>query len=337
MQAASELLASFPDGVYVVTLGSEDDLGSQVACVAVSLGLCLREGQDAASSCWHTCTTGRCCSFSMAPSICVGGRNSWQRCCSTRWNLKLLLTSLARLALPGEWVLPVVGLPVPITADGRDIEGHAGGQLFLNCARRGQPDFAVSDANRAHIRRICQLVEGLPLAIELAASWVHVLTCEEIVHEIENNIDFLTTSSMSVPERHRSLRAVFARGWTQLAPEERAVFSSLSIFRGGFRREAAEQVAGASLQILAALVDCCLIQKDSRGWYSMHQFLRKFGAQQLAEDPEQHRAVSDRYHAFYADFVVERLAQLPGARQPRYWTRWLRRWTTSRPPQSGWV
>jgi len=317
LQAASELLAGFPDGVYLVTLGSEDDLGSQVRCVAASLGLGLREGQDAREQLLAYLRDRQMLLLLDGAEHLCGRAEFLAEMLQHARNLKLLLTSLARLTLPGEWVLPVGGLALPATADGRDIEGHAACQLFLTCARRGQPDFAVSSNNQAHIQRICQLVEGLPLAIELAASWVHVLTCEEIVHEIERNIDFLATSSMSVPERHRSLRAVFARCWAQLAAEEREVFSSLSVFRGGFRREAAEQVAGASLQILAALVDRCLVQKDSRGRYSIHQFLREYSAQKLAEDPERHRAIARRYQEFYSDFVVQRLAQLPGAGQPQ--------------------
>jgi predicted ATPase len=109
------------------------------------------------------------------------------------------------------------------------------------------------------IVRICRLVDGLPLGLELAATWVRILSVDEIAREIERNIDFLTTSARDIPPRHRSIRAVFDYSWEMLTAEEQRILRQLAVFSGGFARDAAEQVAGARLSQLSALVDKSLL------------------------------------------------------------------------------
>ena len=198
--------------------------------------------------------------------------------------------------------------------EAQDIENSSAVQLFAAYARRAHADFAISDENRSGILRICRLAQGLPLAIELAAAWVRVLPCEEIAQQIESNIDFLATASKNVPERHRSLRAVFVYSWIHLSKEEQVVFSNLSIFKGGFRREAAEQVAGASLPVLASLLDHCLIQRNPAGRYNIHGLLHEYGAEKLAEHPEQSHAAHNRHCLYFSSFVSQRVPLLMDAR-----------------------
>src|SRR5690606_1885045 len=131
------------------------------------------------------------------------------------------------------------------------------------------------EADSAAIARICQLVEGIPLAIELAAAWVRVLPCAEIAQEIARSQDILTTSVRGVPDKHRSMHAAFEYSWKLLTTDEQMVFSRLPVFRGGFSREAAGQVAGASLLTLASLVDKSLLRLDSAGRYSLQELLRQ--------------------------------------------------------------
>lgn len=102
---------------------------------------------------------------------------------------------------------------------------------------------------------ICQKVEGLPLGLELAASWLRVMTATQIADQMTRSLDFLTTPMRDVPERHRSIRAVFEQSWPVLPADEQAALMRLGLFRGGFDFEAAECVAGASLPLLANLVD----------------------------------------------------------------------------------
>ena len=178
--------------------------------------------------------------------------------------VKLLVTSRERLNMQGEWLFDLQGLPVPPLDQVDRAEEYSAVALFVQSARRAQVGFELSAEERPWVARICQLVEGMPLAIELAAAWVRLLSCREIAQEIERNLDFLSTSARDLPERHRSMRAVFDHSWQMLSAEEQRVLRALSVFRGGFLREAAEQVTGASLSLLSALVTRSLVHRTPR-------------------------------------------------------------------------
>jgi predicted ATPase len=198
--------------------------------------------------------------------------------------LKILVTSRERLNLRGEWLFEVKGLRIPDGPKADEADSFSAVQLFLQCARRAQPGFSLSEDERPAVIRICQLVEGLPLGIELAAAWVRALSGREIAAEIERNLEFLTAPQRDVSERHRSLKAVFEHSWRFLSEVEQRVFRSLSVFHGGFEREAAEGVAGASLTVLAALVDKSLLRRRSAsGRYEMHELLRQYASEKLSE------------------------------------------------------
>ena len=122
----------------------------------------------------------------------------------------------------------------------------------------------------------------MPLAVELAAGWVEMLSLADIAQEIQQSLDFLETDLQNVPSRHRSIQAVFESSWQQLDKTERDVLSKLSVFRGGFTREAAQAVAGANLRQLAQLVNKSLLQfGKEQNRYSIHELLRQFGAEKL--------------------------------------------------------
>src|SRR5690606_24500744 len=118
-------------------------------------------------------------------------------------------------------------------------------RLFLGRARSTNPQFEPNNNDPNHIVRICQMVEGMPLAILLAAACIEMLTPEEIAQEIARSLDFLQTDMRNIPARHRSIRGVFESAWKLLSPDEQTAFARLSVFRGGFTREAAEYVTGA--------------------------------------------------------------------------------------------
>ena len=178
--------------------------------------------------------------------------------------IKLLVTSREALGLPEERLYPLEGLPTPQSYETDNIESSAAVELFVERARQVRPDFSLAD-NCPSVVRICQLVEGLPLAIEIAASWIKTLRCSEISAEIQQNLNFLTSNLRHVPERHRSMQAVFAQTWGHLTDDEQALFKKLAVFRGGFRREAVESIAGASLPLLSSLLDKCLLRLEASG------------------------------------------------------------------------
>lgn len=213
--------------------------------------------------------------------------------------VKLLVTTRERLNLLGERVFEVGGLPIPQNPDD-EVLTHSAVQLFLQSARSTRAGFAPDEADLAEIARICRLVEGLPLALELAAAWVHVLSCREIATEIERNLGALSAPTRNIPQRHRSLRAVCDYSWGLLADDERRAFLKFGVFVGKFDREAAQRVTGVSLLTLSALVDKSLLRKTSTDLYDIHELLRQYASKKLAEEPAELEAALDRHAGYYA-------------------------------------
>jgi len=230
-------------------------------------------------------------------------------------DVKILATSREPLNLAEEWVLPIPGLRVPSDEPIHGIEQYSGVQLFLARARRVKPNFSLTATDEPFVVRICQLLGGLPLAMELAAAWVRTLPCADIVREIERSLDFLSTSLRNVPERQRSMRAVFEHSWNLLTEPERQAFRQLAVFHGGFRREAAAQVVGTTLEMLRALVDKSLLYVTETGRYERHPLVWQYAGDKLEEAAGEKETVQDRHSAYYAAFLQQRAADLKGARQ----------------------
>ncbi|GAB4466354.1 MAG: BTAD domain-containing putative transcriptional regulator [Anaerolineales bacterium] len=208
-------------------------------------------------------------------------------------NLKLLVTSLARLNIQAETLLEVRGLP-------HDDSSSSAFKLFTDRARRISPDFNPDAEDAAAIARLCELVDGSPLALELAAAWVRGLTVPEIAQEIGRNLDVLTASQQDLPLRHRSMRAVLDYFWNLLSSEERIVFQKQAVFRGGFTREAFQEVTGANLPMLARFVDKSAIHLSENGRYRRHPLMVQYGTMRLRENAalrEQVRAAHARYYS----------------------------------------
>lgn len=219
-------------------------------------------------------------------------------------SLKILTTSRERLNLHGEWMYELHGLPVPPSPYFADVTEYSAAALFLQSARRANVAFSLCAEDLPSLVRICQLLEGIPLAIELAAAWSPLLSCAEIAHEVGTNIDFLTTTMRDVPERHRSLRATFNHSWRLLPAPERNVLCALSVFHGGFDRVAAERIAGASLPLLASLASRSLIRRAENGRFDLHEVIRQYALLYLREDQARCSAVRDRHSEHYLDLVA---------------------------------
>jgi predicted ATPase/DNA-binding SARP family transcriptional activator len=236
--------------------------------------------------------------------------------------VQILVTSRERLHLRMEQVYPIEGLEFPDweTASPLGEEEDAGEytavQLFLQSAHRNQPDFALrNDNDLAYLARICHTVAGMPLALELAASWVDMLPLAEIATELQQGLDLLETDMQDMPERHRSVRAAIDYSWQKLAEPERDIFAKLSVFRGGFTREAAQAVAGANLRPLARLVTKSLLQVESgNGRYQIHELLRQYGAEKLQESGQK-TVVRQKHSHFYCRALQQWEAELKSVRQ----------------------
>jgi predicted ATPase/DNA-binding SARP family transcriptional activator len=199
--------------------------------------------------------------------------------------IKLLVTSRERLDLRGEWIYALAGLECAPDEQVGDLTSFDAVRLFLQTGHRVNLGFEVKDSERRHLVRICNLVGGLPLGIELAAAWVRVLSLEEIASEIAQHLDFLSASTRDRPERHRSIRAVFDHSWRLMPQAERDAFRKLSVFQGSFRAREAGQVGGASLHVLSSLVDKSLLQRLPSGRYQLHELLWQYAREQLELTP----------------------------------------------------
>ncbi|MEO8391813.1 MAG: LuxR C-terminal-related transcriptional regulator [Chloroflexota bacterium] len=221
-------------------------------------------------------------------------------------NIKLLITSRERLNVREEWLFPVDGLPVRTLETQLLASEHDAFDLFVQRASQVNPDFRGIGQDMPFVLEICRQVEGIPLALELAAGWVRSLTPKEIAEEMSKSFKLLTTGLHNIPERHRSMRIVFEQTWARLSTQERTVMEALSVFRGGFTREAAEQVAGADLELLAMLQDKSLIERQVSGRYAMHELLCQFADSKLALTPTGHIDVQNRHCQYFAQLMWEK-------------------------------
>ncbi|MCL4834981.1 MAG: AAA family ATPase [Caldilineaceae bacterium] len=221
--------------------------------------------------------------------------------------VKLIVTSRERLNLRDEWLLMLGNLTYPSDAKAESaVQGeYSALLLFEICAQRTQPAFMLDATNLSPVTRICQLVDGMPLALEMAAAWVRTLPIAEIPAEIEKSLAFLSTAARDMAERHRSIRAVFDHSWQLLTERERLALRQLSIFRHSFSREGAEAVAGMSLLDLSVLLDKSWTRLTSDGRYAMHPLAQQYALEKLHGEHSTltNEAVSDVLHRhclFYA-------------------------------------
>jgi predicted ATPase/DNA-binding CsgD family transcriptional regulator len=229
--------------------------------------------------------------------------------------VKMLVTSRERLNLREEWVFGVGGLSFPAYETEIDIEAHSAVRLFLQNAQRTSVGFQLTNTNKLGVARICQIVGGMPLALELAAAWVRALSCEEIADEINRNVDILESSARNVPPRHRNMRAVLESSWVMLSNDERDAFKKLSVFRGGCSRRTADALTQTSPRILSSLVDKSMLRLNAVGRYEIHELLRQYGEEQLDVLPDEGQQVRDQHCAYFLRALYQLEPDLRGQRQ----------------------
>jgi predicted ATPase/uncharacterized protein HemY len=315
LHAAAEKIDDFSHGVFFVALAPVSSPDFLVSTVATALGFSFYSQENPKVQLLNYLSEKEMLLVVDNFEHMMSGVSLIAEILRAAPDLKVLTTSRERLNLPGEWTFEVEGMRVPEHASDADFEEYSAVQLFLQSARRVQPGFEPDDKDKAAIIHICRLVEGIPLGIELAASWVRMLSCTEIMQEIQGNLDFLETTMRDLPARHRSLRGVFDYSWVLLSDEEQRVFRKLAVFRGGFRREAGVRVAGASQSSLSTLVDKSLLRQNSAGRYEMHEILRQYAAERLEEVAREEASTRDFHCSYYAEFLQARARPLKGGKQ----------------------
>jgi len=228
----------------------------------------------------------------------LDGVNLFSEIIESAPRIQILTTSREALNLRGEWLFEVKGLPLPRSAEDAEFEKNSAVTLFLQRAYQAKIGFKLKDEDRAAILRICKMVEGIPLAIELSAVWTRTLSCHEIASEIEKSLDFLSMNVRDIPERHRSLRAVFDHSWKLLSDDERLFLMKLSVFQGGFTRDMVDQVTETGLSSLLALISKSLIQRSGEKRYGLHEMVRQYAFAHLSLTDEIKHAYSAHLRAF---------------------------------------
>ncbi len=233
---------------------------------------------------------------------------------------KMLITTRERTKLIQEWVLDLGGLTYSeINGVEKGLDTDAV-RLFLQCARQKLSDFSL-ESNIKAVTRICEMVQGMPLALELAASWIRVMTPSEIADQISQSYHALTSDLRNLPERHQTIQAVFESSWQWMSTEEQSVMRNLAVFRAGFSLEAAKKVAGASLPILSGLMDKSLLNRDSRSVettrYEFHELIRQFAYDKLQVSGE--AEITHNLHLNYFLSLAEQAEQFWDTAQEGEW------------------
>jgi predicted ATPase/DNA-binding SARP family transcriptional activator len=304
LQAAHDLSDYFAHGVHLVRLAEFQNNATLVATLANALPLQL-EGQRTTEERLLAFLAGRQLLLLLDNAeYALDGLNTLVTILEAAPNVTLLATSRERLRLRWEWRLELGGLALSNAAT----NGTPGAavQLFDYCARRVAPEFDLNDATYPLVARICRLLEGVPLGIELAASSLASTDCATIARQLAANLTMLQTDLRDLPERHLSLWNICQHSWNFLHVQEQRRLCRLAVFRGGFTLAAARAVADTTEEVLSRLMDKSLLRHDQSGRYSMHEFIRQFAAEQLAASGEE-SGIRDRHLDYYIG-LAERYA-----------------------------
>jgi predicted ATPase/DNA-binding SARP family transcriptional activator len=322
LQAAGAQLDSFTHGVFLVSLAPLQSVDSIVPTVAKTLDFSFYERSQPDQQLLDYLSRKNVLLIMDSYEHLLDGAGWVTEVLQETAYVRIVTTSRAKLNVQSEHLFTVLGMDFPdttskLTHDDRseeptEVDQYGAIQLFLQAARRVQPGFDLTTENRSHVVRICRLVEGMPLAILLAAAWLEMLTPAEIGAEIGKGLDFLESDLRDVPARQRSMRAVFDHSWHLLPERERKVFQALSVFRGGFTRQAAKQVIDGSLRDLRSLVNKSLVYRTPTGRYEMHEMLRQYAAEKLATSTAHSGRTRDRHAAYYTVILGRQAENLRG-------------------------
>lgn len=325
IQAGAELCERFPEGVYFVPLAAVENAAWAVSAIAKALNLSFHKEDEQPRRQLLDYLSGKQLLLildNMEHLIGADMTGLLMDILTGAERARLLVTTRVRLNFPGEQLFQVTGmrLPSPATAaawTAPEVQAapFSGVLLFLDRARRVHPDYHLTTRNAAAIAEVCSLVDGLPLGIELAASWLELLPPEDIAAEIRRSMDFLETDRPDVPERQRSIRAVFDYSWKLLNDIEKEAFLNLCVFVGSFSNDAGRQVGGASLRTLLSLANKSWLQQGEDGRFQLHPLLRHYGRELLRADEATWNQARERHAMYYAGLVADLSQRMRGSGQ----------------------
>ncbi len=326
-EVARAQLNNFSDGVYLVKLAPLRDPNDIVSAIAEAVGYSFRQGKTAKAQLIEFLQHKLMLLVMDNFEHLLGGTDLVTDILQEAPKVRFLVTSRQKLGLSAEAVYPLEGMTYPKVAsnkyNGDESErdeyeallAHSAVQLFLHCAQHARLGFKPQITELQKITYVCQLVQGIPLAIVLAASWLDTLSPAEIATELEVGLDLLETNLRDIPKRQQSIRAVFNYSWQLLTPEEQTAFAQMSVFRSSFTRDAAREITGASLRMLTALVNKSLIHYQTDvARYDIHELMRQLAYERL-ETLGQIDEVRNTHSKHYLNLLSSNENNLTGPKQ----------------------
>ncbi len=302
LEVGRAALANFADGVYFIPLAAVTDIDQIPAEIAESVGTGFIQGSEPRQHLLDFLQNKELLLVMDNYEHLLDGVEFISEILRGTSNVKVLATSRQKLGLSSEQIYRLEGLE----ASGQ--RGDDSTRLFEERARLVSATFEITEDNFPAVHQVGQYVGGMPLGIELAASWIEFLSPEEIAAEMQESLDFFDIELQDLPDRHRNMRAVIDQTWNLLSAEERNGFKKSAVFRGRFNREAFNEVIDIDAKLQRSLLNKSVIQRDRDGYYQIHELMRQYAQEKLAEDAEQNQRIRDR-HADYFCGLVEQYGQ----------------------------
>ena len=304
IEVAADAARLFRDGAWFVDLAGVGSVGGMVAAIASAIGVDLPQHGRAIDQLLQRVSTRAVLLVLDNVEHLVAERGFVADLVASAPGVTILATSRVRLGVRGERLYDLGGLAYRARPD--DDTPADAVTLFARCLRRVRPELTLGPEETRRIERICALVEGHPLALELSAAWSRALSLAEIEDELGSNLGLLDAPDAGFPDRQAGMGVVFAHSWALLRPRERGALRRLAVFRGGWTREAAAAVAGVGMAVLLALIDASLVRRLPSGRFAWHPLVGQLAAARAGDEPNESEDVAQRHAEYYLGFVVER-------------------------------
>ncbi len=297
---------NFVDGIYYISLGEECSEASLIQLIAEAMRADFFGQKEIKEQLLDQLKYKQCLLIIDAFELWLSQTGLIEEILRNSEDIKIIVTSRERLRLAEAWIHRLEGLDSSKNSEAERLFVERSAQMGIN---------RIDKQNIAHVRQICSLCEGLPLAIELAASLTRVMECKRIWMGIRENIQILKSPYLNQANKHRSMNAVFNQTLALCRDEERETFLKLTLFKEGFTEEAALFVASASISTLLVLVDKSMIFLATNGSYRIHDLLRQFGKEELYENQDLTVATQRLHAEYFGKFLTKRARDVEGPKQ----------------------
>ena len=282
LELAAQQTAAFADGVWLVPLAEITRADLLVSSLGAALGLVFSGPVDPKLQLFNYLRGKAVLLLLDNFEHLLDGGLLLEELLNQAPQLKIVVTSRVALEVTSEWPFDLDGLPFPPPGQEQDLDSFDAVRLFISRAERFSNRFVLTEATLRDIAELTRRVEGMPLALDLAATWVRGLSVGEVLAQLREGFELLHSGGRDVPERQRNLLAILDFSWRLLSGPEQSVLAQLSVFRGGFALDAAQRVAGAHLGLLLRFINQALVRRADDGRYELHELVRHYAEQRLS-------------------------------------------------------